>query len=232
MASGFQQDTNQLNPNFYRISIDLTGYDSTAANTTAGGVEVDSNDSFATLNTTLANSQRRARGNLRWEAILHALQRAGDCKILDVTSTEGASNPLDVADDVTTGLAFTVMYERDAFVLSTVQDILIAEGRVSGGSARLSDNATLGSATACTTIPLAIEELVVRGITKGYRDYTAPGTAVSSTLDVFTKSARVFDGLSGGQEKLTVASPVTPVVAHTDVTVSLITTATLVTADY
>ncbi len=232
MASGFQQDTNQLNPNFFRISIDLTGYDSTAANTTAGGVEVDSNDSFATLNTTLANSQRRARGNLRWDAILQSLQRFGDCKILDVTSTEGASNPLDVADDVTTGLAFTVMYERDAFVLPAVQAMLIAEGRVSGGVAKLSDNATLGSATTCSTTALAIQELVVRGITKGYRDYTAPGTAVSSSLDVFTKSARIYDGLSGGQEKLTVASPVTPVVAHTDVTVSLITTTTLVTADY
>lgn len=231
MPSGFQQDANQLSPNFYRVTVDLSGYNSTATSTQSGSVEPDSGDSFATLNTTLDNSKRRARGQLRWEAIIQQLQSVGDVKILDVTATEAGPSTLDVADDVTTALSFTVMYERDAFVLPAVQARLIAEGRVSGGVAKLSDHETLGTATTASTTALAIQELVVRGITKGYRDYvTNVSTAVSDTLDVFTKQARTYDGLAGGQGPVTVAAPVTPKVAHTDVSVSLVDTVTLVNA--
>lgn len=231
MASGFQQDTNQLSPNFYRVTIDLSGYDSTAANTTSGSVEPDSGDSFATLNTTLANSRRRARGNLRWEAIIQNLSKYSDCQILDVTATEAGPSTLDEADDITTALSFTVRYERDAFVLPGVQAQLISEGRISGGAAKMTDHETLGSATSCTTTALAIKEMIVRGITKGYADYlTDVSTAVNSSTDVFIKSARIYDGIGGGQEKITVASPVTPKVAHTDVTVTLVDTVTLVNA--
>ena len=231
MPSGFQQDTNQLNPNFYRVTVDLSGYNSTATSTQSGSVEPDSGDAFATQNTTLDNSKRRARGQLRWEAIIQQLQSAGDVKILDVTALEAGPSTLDVADDVTTSLSFTVMYERDAFVLLSVRDRLLAEGRVSSSVAKLSDHETLATATSLTTTAQAIQELVVRGITKGYRDYvTNVSTAVSDTLDVFTKQARTFDGTSGGQGPITVAAPVTPKVAHTDVTVSLVDTVTLVTA--
>lgn len=229
MPSGFQQDINQLSPNFYRVTVDLAGYNSTATSTLSGSVEPDSGDSFTTQNTTLDNSKRRARGNLRWEAIIHQLQLAGDVKILDVTALEAGPSTLDVADDVTTALSFTVMYERDAFVLLSVRDRLIAEGRVVGGVAKLSDHETLASAAPLTTTAQAIQELVVRGITKGYRNYVTDVSAASSdTLDVFSKHARTFDGTTGGQLVITAASPVTPKVAHTDVSVSLVDTVTLI----
>ena len=41
MPSGFQQDTNQIQPNFYRVQIDCTDWNS-ATDTTGGGVSPNS----------------------------------------------------------------------------------------------------------------------------------------------------------------------------------------------
>ena len=232
MSSGFQQNENQLTPGLYRVVVDLTtSYSSTAANTDAGSVETRDNSIFATQNTTLANGQRRARGNLRWQGILEALSIGGDFRILDIEELESDASVLDVADDVTTNLKFTVQYDRDAFVLGAVQNFLIKEGRTTGGVAKNSDHETLGSATTTSTTLLAIEELVVRGITKGYQDYVTNVSTAVGAGDVFTRSYRVYDGTQGAetQEVLTVKSPVTPKVAHTDVTVTSIDGTTLPT---
>ena len=102
MASGFQNTQDQLTPNFYRVSIDASGYSTTAADNNSGGVEVDDFNFFSTLPTTLNNSRRRARGNLRWQAIIDELSRFAQPIILDVTSLEAGPSTLDVADDVTT----------------------------------------------------------------------------------------------------------------------------------
>jgi hypothetical protein len=213
------------------VVIDLTGYSSTAANTDAGAVETRDSSAFATLPTTLAIGQRRARGNLRWQGILEALSIGGDFRILDIEEKETDASVLDNADDVTTNLKFTVQYDRDAFVLGAVQNFLIEEGRTTGGVAKNSDDETLGSATTCSTTLLAIKELVVRGITKGYQDYvTNVSTSVGST-DIFKRSYRVYDGTQGAETQavLIVKSPVTPKVAHTDVTVTAIDGTTLPT---
>ena len=231
MSSGFQQNENQLTPGLYRVTVDLTGYSSTAANTDAGGVETRDSSAFATQNTTLANGQRRARGNLRWQGILEALSIGGDYRILDVEEAESGPSTLDVADDVTITLTFTVQYDRDAFVLGAVQNFLIKEGRTTGGVAKNSDHETLGSATTCSTTVLAIEELVVRGITKGYQDYVTNVSTAVDNDDVFTRSYRVFDGTQGAETQavLTVKAPITPKAAHTDVTVTNIDGTTLPT---
>jgi hypothetical protein len=231
MSSGFQQNENQLTPGLYRVVVDLSGYSSTAANTDAGGVETRDSSIFATQNTTLANGQRRARGNLRWQGILEALSIGGDYRILDVEESESGPSALDVADDVTVTLNFTVQYDRDAFVLGAVQNFLIKEGRTTGGVAKNSDHETLGSATTTTTTALAIEELVVRGITKGYQNYVVDVSAAVGAGDIFTRSYRVWDGTQGAetQEVLTVKAPITPKAAHTDVTVTAIDGTTLPT---
>jgi hypothetical protein len=231
MSSGFQQNENQLTPGLYRVVIDLTGYSSTAANTDAGGVETRDSSIFDTLPTTLAIGQRRARGNLRWQGILEALSIGGDYRILDVEELEAGDSVLDNADDVTVTLTFTVQYDRDAFVLGAVQNFLIKEGRTTGGVAKNSDHETLGSATTTTTTVLAIEELVVRGITKGYQNYVSDVSAAVGAGDVFTRSYRVWDGTQGAeiQSVLTVKAPITPKAAHGDVTVTNINGTTLPT---
>ena len=231
MASGFQQNENQLTPGLYRVVIDLSGYSSTAANTDAGGVETRDSSAFATQNTTLANGQRRARGNLRWQGILEALSIGGDYRILDIEEAESGPSALDVADDVTVTLNFTVQYDRDAFVLGAVQNFLIKEGRTTGGVAKNSDDETLASATTCSTTALAIEELVVRGITKGYQNYVTDVSAAVGSTDIFTRSYRVWDGAQAAETQavLTVKAPITPKAAHTDVTVTNIDGTTLPT---
>jgi hypothetical protein len=231
MSSGFQQNENQLTPGLYRVVVDLSGYSSTAANTDAGSVETRDSSAFATQNTTLANGQRRARGNLRWQGILEALSIGGDYRILDIEEAESDASVLDAADDVTVTLKFTVQYDRDAFVLGAVQNFLIKEGRTTGGVAKNSDHETLGSATTCSTTLLAIEELVVRGITKGYQNYVADVSAAVGSSDVFTRSYRVWDGTQGAETQavLTVKAPITPKAAHTDVTVTNIDGTTLPT---
>lgn len=232
MASGFQQNTDQLTPGLYRVVVDLTGYSTTAANTDAGGVETRDNSAFSTKATTTAIGQRRARGNLRWQGILENLGIGGDFRILDIEELETTGpSVLDNADDTTTTLTFTVQYDRDAFVLGAVQNFLIKEGRTTGGVAKNSDHETLGSATTTTTTALAVEELVVRGITKGYQDYVTNVSTAVGAGDIFTRSYRVFDGTQGAetQEVLTVKAPITPKAAHTDVTVTNIDGTTLPT---
>lgn len=137
MPSGFQQDTNQLSPDFYRVVVDLTDYP-TADGNTNGGVTPNSSDSFATLPTTLAKGQARARGNMRFRNIVARLSGLADCQILDVEITEANG------DAQATALAFTVKFDRDDFVQ--------ASGTAIDGS------------TAITTKILKIKDEVARGI--------------------------------------------------------------------
>lgn len=138
MPSGFQQDLNQLQPNFYRVAVIMTGYPTTG--TAGGGVTPNSVDSFASANfpSTLALSQNRARGNMRFNNIVRRLSGLTDCQILDVTITEAN------ADAQATLLAFTVKFERDEFIQT-------------GGTA-------VDESTAITTKVLKVRDEVARGI--------------------------------------------------------------------
>lgn len=176
MPSGFQQDLNQLQPSFYRITIDTTGYP--AAGTQGGAVTPNSVDSFdrSDFPTTILLSQNRARGNMRFENIVRRLSGLTDCQILDITITEAN------ADTQATAVAFTVKVERDGFIQT-------------GGTA-------VDGATAITSKSLKIRDEVARGIldetrysmrvfdpeadsdTQQYISITAPDTAGNVWADV------------------------------------------------
>lgn len=123
MPSGFQQDSNQLAPSFYRVVLDMTSttyYPTTGgAENDRGGVTPNSSDSFATLPTTLAYGQNRARGNMRFRNIVNALTGLADCQIVDIEVDSDES----VGNSQATTLAFTARYDRDAFIPSTGTDI-------------------------------------------------------------------------------------------------------------
>ena len=126
MPSGFQQDLNQLQPNFYRVSIDMSGYP-TADGTDNGGITPNGADSFTTANlpTTAVKARARARGVMRFENIVRRLTTLADCQILDITITEAN------ADAQATALAFTVKYDRDTFISGTKADTIktaVAQG--------------------------------------------------------------------------------------------------------
>lgn len=123
MPSGFQQDSNQLAPGFYRVVLTMTNttYYPTTDSDDNGGVTPNSSDSFSTANlpTTLAKGQARARGNMRFRNIVNQLSGLADCQVLDIEVDSDESN----GDAQATTLAFTVKYDRDAFIPATGTDI-------------------------------------------------------------------------------------------------------------
>ena len=112
MPSGFQQDSNQLQPAFYRVVIDMTNfYDN---NSIYGGrVNPFAWDNFEgnALPSTLDNAIKLARGNLRWQRIVDELTKYNDGQIADLeVSVDGGA--FDDADLVPTAIAFTIKYDR------------------------------------------------------------------------------------------------------------------------
>ena len=154
MPSGFQNDSNQLQAEMYRVVVTMsnaTYYPTTGgAENDRGGVTPTSSDSFSTANapTTLAKGQNRARGNMRFRNVVNRLTGLADCQIRDITITEAN------ADAQATSLAFTVAYDRPGFIPVT--------GTAIDGS------------TAITTTAIAIQNAVAQGI----RDATTAAVRV------------------------------------------------------
>lgn len=115
MPSGFVNDSNQLQAEMYRVVITMsnTTYYPTTDGNDNGGVTPNSWDSFANPPSTLVLGKARARGNMRFRNIVNQLTGLADCQIRDVTITEAS------ADAQATSLAFTVNYERPAFIQVT-----------------------------------------------------------------------------------------------------------------
>lgn len=135
MPSGFQQDTNQLQPNFYRVAIDMsnaTYYPTSNTNSNNGGITPNPWDAFTTANfpTTQVKADARARGYLRFKNIIRELSKYSDCQLLDVTITEAN------ADAQATALTFTVKYERDSFIplTGTYQGTTVVGNDVAGNA--------------------------------------------------------------------------------------------------
>ena len=144
MPSGFQQDSNQLSPDFYRVVVDMTNatYYPTADANTNGGVTPNSADSFTTANlpTTYIKGKARARGNMR-------LTGLADCQIMDIeigAETNG--------DAQATSLAFTARYDRDTGIplTGTYQGTTVVGNDIAGN--------------AMDTVAKAIRDAVTRGI--------------------------------------------------------------------
>ena len=154
MPSGFQNDSNQLQAEMYRVVVTMsntTYYPTTdGAENDRGGVTPTSSDSFSTANapTTLAKGKARARGNMRFRNVVNRLTGLTDCQIRDITITEAN------ADAQATSLSFTVAYERPSFIP--------VEGTAIDGS------------TAITTTAIAIQNAVAQGV----RDATTAAVRV------------------------------------------------------
>ena len=90
MPSGFQQDSNQLQAEMYKVIIDMStsAYYPTTDGNDNGGVTPNASDSFTILPTTLVLGKARARGNMRFRNIVNRLTGLNDCQIRDITITE------------------------------------------------------------------------------------------------------------------------------------------------
>jgi hypothetical protein len=171
MASGFQQDTNQLSPDFYRVVLTLGAGTATysGAAPADGAVNPYNWDSYAILPTSAANALRLARGNMRWQAIIEEVTKYADAQILDVEVT---SADLTDSNSVPSAIAFTIKYDRDDFILGSVTKVAS------------SFTPTTGGAVTIDTTAKAIRYLVAQGIQRGGTSgYTRKWNVVDVTVD-------------------------------------------------
>lgn len=212
MASGFSNSQDQLTPTYYRVAIDTSGYSTTAADNNSGGVEAWDYNYFSTLNTTLNNSKRRARGNIRWNAILQELQRFSNCQILDVTIMKAGPTAETAADDTSVSVTFTVGFEQEEYVFNGWKGLL-AGGTLSDGATSLSTSAfeSLSASNKATQVALCVKEAVTRGITIG-------------GSQGYTRRYRTYDPvvLEQRDSDITVTQPDTPSNAWADITTAAI----------
>ena len=204
MPSGFQQDSNQLSPNFYRVVwVASTGTYATADGNDNGAITPNSADSFATLPTTLVKGKARARGNMRFRNVVNRLTGLADCQILDIETGISGGGPETAGDNQVTSLAFTVKFDRDAGVVDACTNL---------------NDSTTGAdgSTTVNTIALAVKDQFVRG----FRDAT-------------TANVRVYNGDANTDNMLsiTVAAPDTAADIWADTTVTRIDGTEVITTD-
>ena len=187
MASGFQQDTNQLQPNFYRVAIDMTNttYFPTTdlGNHQDGGCTPNTWDFFpaGSLPSTTAHAISRARGNLRFKQVVNQLTGLADCQILDITITEAN------ADAQATALTFTVKYDRDEFIPLT--------GTKQGATVVGNDAANAVMDTPAKVIANAVSSGLYNGTTEMMRVYnpvTSEGTDQKITANANATQAQLL----------------------------------------
>ena len=142
MPSGFQQDQNQLTPSYYRVVISCGSDnaqwyavgDGNDAGTNEGRISTYTWDNFVVEEdrpTTQAIADALARGNLRFQYIVEAIENLADCQILDIEHTANFN-----ADDMANNdkIAFTVKFDRDEGVLPALMAIKKAQGWNSDGN--------------------------------------------------------------------------------------------------
>jgi hypothetical protein len=214
MPSGFQQDLDQLQPGFYRVVLTLNGgaasYPSAPSNTTtaSGGVYPQNWDAFVTLPTAQSYSNSLSQGNLRWQAIVEEVCKVADAQILDLVVTSGDTT---VANNQPTQVAFTVKYDRDAFVLPAVQAIMLKVNSANTSFTGYDNSTTI------TTTARAIRQQVTTGLIRG------------STTG-YSRSWRVYNvsGNQDMQQTVTITQPDIPASVFADVAVTQISGTTLV----
>jgi hypothetical protein len=212
MPSGFQQDSNQLSPAFYRVVwVASTGTYATADGNDNGAITPNSADSFSTLPTTLIKGKARARGNMRFRNVVNRLSGLADCQILDIETGISGGGPETAGDDQVTSLAFTVRFDRDAGIVDAVL------GQIGTAANNGADGAAdITSAFTVQNRQWAVKDQFVRG----FRDAT-------------TAMARVYDGGAGEDRQLsiTVAAPDSAADIWADTTVTLVDGTEIVTLD-
>ena len=176
MPSGFQNDSNQLQAEMYKVIIDMsnTTYFPTADGNDNGGVTPNAWDAFSVLPTTLVLGKARARGNMRFRNMVNRLQALSDCQIRDITITEANGSAQ------ATSLQFTVLFERPLFAGLT--------GSQQGATTVGND---INAATMDTTA-----KVVRNAIAQGIRDTT---TAQARVYDPSV-------GVQGTQQSITVTA--------------------------
>jgi hypothetical protein len=137
MASGFQQDNNQITPGLYRVVINATSFPSFVGSGNALATQGAINPYDWTqgtwyvggLPTSAGYATVLAQGNVRWDRIVELLTSYADARILDVSVTTGGSS----ANYQPTGLSFTAAFDRDQGLLTEYSKVQAAAGNATSG---------------------------------------------------------------------------------------------------
>jgi len=88
---------------------------SDAASTAGGRVSPCVASDFATKPTTLAESLKVSRGNLRWKMVMESLQERSNFKVVNIVTTYSS----DAGDNPITNLAFGLVFENGDYLPTT-----------------------------------------------------------------------------------------------------------------
>jgi len=228
-GSGFQQDSNQLTPTAYRVSINTnTNFANTG--TAGGGVNPYDWDSSNYTNATAMSAAQAlllAQGNVRWNNIVQQLSIVSDCRILDVVITGGGSPAGTDATSANTAVAFTVAFDRASVVLGNWNAWIKSQGGVANGTFTNADGSTgtaynslnASGTVAVNTTALAVQDMIATALVAG-----GPSAGYTRNYRVYNPSQ-----LGDSQVKVTILQPCTPAQAYTGVgTATLIDTIGLV----
>jgi hypothetical protein len=195
MASGFQQDLDQLQPNFYRVVIDMsnsTNFPTTdLGNHQDGGCTPNTWDYFsgASLPSTAALALSRARGNLRFKQVVNQITSIADCQILDIVltgETDGSTQA--------TALAFTVKFDRDTFLPQTgTKQGTATVGNDAAGNPMNTNAKVIANAVASGLYNGTIESMRV------YDPVSSAGTQQSVTANAAVSNATLVGVVSVSQ---------------------------------
>jgi hypothetical protein len=214
-GSGYNQDKSQITPTLYRVTLAMTSatnYPTTAGSPTTknGGVwpyEWTNSDVYTNA-TSMTDTQALylAQGNMRWAAIVDALNIVADSRISNVTITAANGSALNTdATNQPTAISFTVAFDREGFVLGEWNNYLKSIGQSASGTYTNADGVAGQTAyvgvggTAVTTLAIALQDIVTYGIVKGST------TGNSRTMRVYSTSI-----LGDSQAKVTITQPNTP----------------------
>ena len=99
---------------YFTVAI-AQGSFSDAASTAGGRVSPCVASDFATKPTTLAESLKVSRGNIRWKMMMESLQERTNFKVVNIVTTYGA----DAGDNPITNLAFGLVFENGDYLPTT-----------------------------------------------------------------------------------------------------------------
>jgi hypothetical protein len=219
MPSGFQQDQNQLTPSYYRVTI--TMFDGSAewytvasndGDNTTGRISTYTWDNFAGSDrpTTQAKADALARGNLRFQHIVEAIENLADCQILDI---EHDANPNGDAMADNNWINFTIKFDRDEGVFPALAALKKAQGWGTDGTTSY-DNVTypaylayVDNGDTINNVEDAIRDVIFLALWQ-YDPYTDNTNNRSRSVRVFhpIEESDPLEG-SGSQDEITTARP-------------------------
>ena len=212
MPSGFQQDQNQLTPSYYRVVITMDGGAATwyaqgdGNGDNEGRISTYSWDNFSGSNlpSTLEKSKALARGNLRFQSIIEAVENLADCQILDIEGNNSFDADSQADNSVIT---FTIKFDRDEGFFPGYVAIRKADPDQGNGT---DGTVTYDNVTYPQYWSVSGQEATIGGTADAIRDIIWKALAQGRT-----RSVRVFHPLldsdprtgEGFQEVITAAKP-------------------------